>query len=290
MTAGMSKVLVIGATGRVGREVVSQLLANGSEVRAFVRPSSDTRRLPPVELAVGDLTQPETLDRALDGVDAAFLVWTAPPSAAPRAIEHLRRGVRRLVLLSSPHQTPHPFFQQPNPMAELHRELERLVAAAGFDLTTLRPGMFASNTVMWWADQIRKGDEVRWPYAAAETAPIDEQDIAAVAVRAFDDPRHVGHDYVLTGPRGITHAAQLAVIGAAIDRRPRYVESSPDEFREQMRGVPNHVVDMLLNAWDAAAKHPAYVSTVFETITGRPPRSFEEWAHDHAESFQVGSA
>lgn len=283
----MSKVLVIGATGRAGREVVSQLVASGMEVRAFVRPSSNTAGMQDVELAVGDLTRPETLDGAVDGVDAAFVVWTAPLSAAAAAIEHLRRGVRRLVLLSSPHQTPHPFFQQPNPMAAMQKELERLIAGAGFDLTTLRPGMFASNTVMWWGEQIRRGDEVRWPYASAETAPIDERDIAAAAVRAIADPKHIDRDYVITGPRGLTHRAQVEAIGAAIDRRLTFVESSPDEFREQMRGVPVHVIDMLLNAWQAATQHPAYVTGTFERIAGRPPRSFQEWARDHAGSFRA---
>ena len=133
----------------------------------------------------GDLTVPESLDAALQGVGAVFLLWTARPTIAPAVVERLASHARRVVCLSSPHRTPHPFFQQPNPMALLHADVERLIAAAGLASTIIRPGMFASNTRLWWASMIRDGDVVRWPYGAAETAPIDERDIAAVAARAL---------------------------------------------------------------------------------------------------------
>src|SRR4029453_12110221 len=97
---------------------------------------------------------------------------------------------QRVVFLSSPHQTPHPFFQQPNPMAALHDSIERSIAAAGLESTMIRPGMFASNVTFWWADAIRNGRDVRWPFGAAETAPIDERDIAAVAARALYQNGH----------------------------------------------------------------------------------------------------
>jgi uncharacterized protein YbjT (DUF2867 family) len=73
--------------------------------------------------------------------------------------------------------------------------------------------MFAANKVAWWAPQIRAGDEVRWPYGAVETAPIDERDIAAVAVRALSEASLTGADFVLTGPAALSHARQVAVIG-----------------------------------------------------------------------------
>ena len=84
-----------------------------------------------VEVVTGDLTVPESLDAGLHGVGAVFLVWTAPPTTAPAVVERLATYARRVVFLSSPHQTPHPFFQQPNPMAVLHADIERLIAAAG---------------------------------------------------------------------------------------------------------------------------------------------------------------
>src|SRR4029453_12401487 len=145
-----------------------------------------------VEVVSGDLTVPESLDVALRDVSAVFLVWTARAATVPAVVQRLATDARRVVLLSSPHQTPHPFFQQPNPMAALHAEIERQIAAAGIESTIVRPGMFASNAIGWWADSIRGGDVVRWPYGAAETAPVDERDLAAVAGGAPCHDRHGG--------------------------------------------------------------------------------------------------
>src|SRR5436190_23982331 len=110
----MQRILITGATGGVGREVVSQLIGQGSRIRALTR-NPDTADLPAeVDVVRGDLTVPETLGAALDGVDSVFLVWTAPADAFPAVLDQIANYTGRLVLLSSPHKTPHPFFQQPN--------------------------------------------------------------------------------------------------------------------------------------------------------------------------------
>ena len=117
-------VLVTGATGRVGRLVVDLLVDAGVPVRALVHRTEPAATLPPgVEVVTGDLTVPESLDAGLRGVGAVFLVWTAPPATVPAVVDRLAAHARRVVLLSSPHQTPHPFFQQPNPMAALHADI-----------------------------------------------------------------------------------------------------------------------------------------------------------------------
>lgn len=284
----MSRILVIGATGRVGREVVSELLAAGQPVRALTRRPEAAGLPVDVEIVAGDLTMPESLDAGLQGVSAVFLLWTAPPASAPAVMARLAEQARRVVLLSSPHQTPHPFFQQPNPMAAFHAELERLMAAARLEATILRPGMFASNARLWWAPQIRQGDVVRWPYGSVETAPVDERDIAAVAARVLTDDRHIGADYVLTGPRAISQAGQVSAIGAALGRQIRFIELSPDEFRREMADrAPASAIDMLLNAWHAASGHPAYLTSTVADIVGRPARTFEQWVADHAEDFRA---
>ena len=159
-------------------------------VRALTRrPSAAAAELPAdVEVVTGDLTVPESLDAALCGVDAVFLVWTVPAATAPVVMERLAARARRVVFLSSPHQTPHPFFQQPNPMAVLHADIERLIATAGVEWTIVRTGIFASNALFWWAPAIRADGVVRWPYGAAETAPVDDRDVAGV--RDLDGLRH----------------------------------------------------------------------------------------------------
>ncbi|MFE7592433.1 NAD(P)H-binding protein [Kitasatospora sp. NPDC057512] len=282
--------LVTGATGRIGRGVVDELLSAGVPVRALARRPEAAATLPPdVEVVTGDLTAPASLDGALRGVGAVFLLWTAPPPTAAAVIERLATHARRVVFLSSPHQTPHPFFRQPNPMAVLHAEIERLIAATGLESTIIRPGMFASNSLAWWAPAIRAGSVVRWPYGAAETAPVDDRDIAAVAARTLHQDGHAGGDYVLTGPESLSQAAQVEIIGNVLGRPTRFEELSPDEFRTAMDGkAPRPAVDMLLNAWDATIGRPAYLTSAVSDILGVPPRSFAQWVADHADAFGPG--
>jgi uncharacterized protein YbjT (DUF2867 family) len=283
----MNPVLVTGATGRVGRLVVKELLAAGVPVRALTRRPSAAELPAAVEVFAGDLGAPESLDPALRSVGAVFLLWTAPPATTGAVVERLAAHTRRVVFLSSPHQTPHPFFQQPNPMAALHAGIERAIAGAGLDSTMIRPGMFASNVTFWWADAIRNGGVVRWPYGAAETAPIDERDIAAVAARALYQDGHAGGDYVLTGPESLSQAEQVSIIAETIGRPIRFEELSPDEFRREAEGRwPPPVVNMLLNAWGAAIGQPAFVTSTVADIVGTPARTFRQWATDHAAAFQ----
>jgi len=244
-------------------------------------------RLPSgIEVVRGDLTIPESLDESLKDVDAVFLVWTAGLDGVAAAIERIAKHVPRIVLLTSPHQTQHPFFQQPNPLAALHSEVERLVRASGVAWTFLRPGMFAANTLLWWAPQIRAGDVVRWPYADAPTAPIDERDIAAVAVRALTEPDHEGAEYVLTGPESLTQLAQVATIGEVIGRQLRFEEISPEQALHELP-FPESVANMLLNAWNAAIGQPAYITSVVAELTGRTARRFRDCVSDNSAEFSA---
>jgi uncharacterized protein YbjT (DUF2867 family) len=280
-------VLVTGATGRVGRVVVDLLLDAGVPVRALTHRSEAAATLPGnVEVVTGDLTLPKSLDRGLGGVSAVFLVWTAEPATAPAVIERIAANARRVVFLSAPHRTPHPFFQQPNPMAALYAEIERLIAAAGLEWTIIRPGMFASNALSWWATPIRFDGVVRWPYGAAETAPVDDRDVAAVAARTLYQDGHAGGDYVLTGPESLSQAEQVRIIGDVLRRPVRFVELTPDQFRNETAGSwPRPAVEMLLAAWGATIGRPAYItSTVFD-ILGSAPRTFRHWVADHATAF-----
>jgi uncharacterized protein YbjT (DUF2867 family) len=291
MTAtGAAPVLVTGTTGRVGRAVVDLLVDEGVPVRALTRSAEAAATLPAtVDVVTGDLTVPESLDAGLRGVGAVFLVWTAPPATVPAVVERLAAQPRRVVFLSSPHRTPHPFFQQPNPLAALHADIERLIAAAGLGWTILRPGMFASNTVSWWASAIRADGVVRWPYGAAETAPVDDRDVAAVAARTLYQDGHDGGDYVLTGPESLSQAAQVGIIGDVVERRITFDELTPEEFRHETEGTwPPAVVDMLLAAWEATMGRPAFVTSTVSDILGTPARSFRHWVADHATAFTDG--
>ena len=285
----MNRILVIGGTGNVGRQVVRQLAATGARFRVMTR-NPDTASMPPhVEVVRGDLTVPETLDRCLQAIDTVFLVWVAPPDAVADALERMAKHARRIVFLTAPLKTPHPFFQQPNPSRDHTERIERLIETSGMEWTFLRAGIFAANARHFWGSQIRVGDVVRWPYLNAPTAPTDERDLAAVAVRALCEDGHAGADYVLTGPQSLTQAEQVLTIGRAIGRSLRVEEISPDEARRELLPVlgSSTVVNMLLDAWAAAVGQPAFVTPTFAELTGGPPRTFLEWATDHAAEFRA---
>ena len=283
----MKRILVIGASGRVGRQVVSQSLSADTRIRALFR-NPDSANLPSeVEVVRGDLTVPETLDASLDGVDSVFLVWTAPAAAVPAALERIARHAGQVVFLSSPHQTSHPLFQGslPNPVAVLHANIERLIRASGLRWTFLRPGMLAANAVSWWAPQIRAGDVVRWPYAHVPTAPIDECDIAAVAVRALSD-ESTGAEYVLTGPESLSHVEQVSTIGSVLGRSLGYEEVAPADWLRQLPAdIPAPAARMLLAAWGAAVGQPALITSTVAEIIGKPSRTFGQWAMENAAAF-----
>jgi uncharacterized protein YbjT (DUF2867 family) len=282
-------VLVTGATGRMGRAVIDQLLVSGVPVRALTRRPQVAGLPPDVEVVGGDFTVPESLDPGLQGVDAVLLIWTGPPTAAPAVIERLAARAPRVVFLSAPHRTPHPFFQQPNPMATLHAGLERRLGDHGVEATIVRPGMLASNALFWWAATIRAGGVVRWPYGDAETAPVDDRDVAAVVARTLYEDRHAGGDYVLTGPEALSQARQVRIIGEAIGRPVEFHDLTPDEFRQETAETwPRPAVDMLLAAWEATMGVPPYLTSTVSDILGSSPRTFARWTTDHVDAFRAG--
>jgi len=284
----MNRVLIIGGSGTVGREVVSQLTQSGAQVRVMARDPEKARLPPPTQVVYGDLTRPETLDDSLKDIDTVFLVWVAPPTTVAPVIEAIATRARRIVFLSAPLKTPHPLFQQPNAARDLGAKIESAIEASALQWTFLRPGMFAANATEWWGGQIRAGDVVRWPYLDVPTAPIDPRDIAAVAMRALLEEKHVQAEYVLTGPQSLSHREQLSIIGTVIGRALQIEELSPDEARRVLLAImPLPVINMLLNAWGAARGQPAFVTSTVEEITGTPARTFLDWASDHAAKFQA---
>jgi uncharacterized protein YbjT (DUF2867 family) len=285
----MPKFLVIGATGTVGRQLIPQLLAENANVRALLR-NPDSANLPiAVEKFRGDLTAPESLDPALKNIDAVFLIWTAPPATAPAAIDRIAKNTSRLVFLTAPHQTPHPFFLQPNPLSAMLSAIERNIESTPLAWTFVRPGMFAANCIDWWGSAFRNNEVVRWPLLHAPTAPIDPRDIAAVAARVLTDaqPRsHAAKNYVITGPESLTQLEQLQIIADTMNRPLRYEDLTPDEARLLLvPSFPLPAINMLLDAWTAALGQPAYVTTTVADLLGRPAHSFRAWAEHNTSAF-----
>jgi uncharacterized protein YbjT (DUF2867 family) len=271
----MSPFLVTGATGHVGRHVVSELVAAGAGVRALSR-HPDRAGLPAgVEVVPGDLAVPDSLEGALDGVGAVFLLWPFfDAGSAPAVLDVIAKHARRVVYLSAMSATT------------FHADVERAVERSGLEWTFLRPGGFATNT-LGWAPQIRAEGVVRWPYGAAARSLIHERDIAAVAVRTLTGDGHAGQAYTLTGPAAVTQADQVRAIGEAIGRPVRWEDIPPAAARTQLlaEGWTAEFADGALGYWASLVTEPEPVTSTVEDLTGRPARTSREWAADHAGDF-----
>jgi uncharacterized protein YbjT (DUF2867 family) len=279
-------ILVIGATGNVGRHVLARLHATGeADVRALVRPGKTAHQPDGVEVATGSLDDPGGLTAALTGVTTVFLVWPfLTIDRAPMALEAIGQHAQRLVYLSSIGVGGRP-EEQADPIFALHADMERLIEACGLPRTVLRSDTIASNT-LGWGEQIRTTGVVRGPLTAP-TAVIDPRDIAAVAARALTDDTYVGATHRLTGPQVISRPEQVQAIGAAIGRELRFEEVPVQDARAQMLadGRPPALVDALLSAAETRSASTLVTSTVAD-LTGEPPRSFQQWARDHREAFR----
>ncbi len=273
-------ILVTGATGNVGRNVVSDLLGLGREVRALTR-DPDRADLPGgVEVVRGDLSAPETLPAALRGVEAVFL-YAVPGSVSAVLQAAADAGVGKVVMLSSL-AVDDDVDVQSNPIAAFHAAIEDEIEASALEWTFLRPGAFATNTFQW-SGQLKAGDVVRIPFARAATSPIHEADIAAVGVEALTGQAHRGARLPLTGPESLTMAEQVRIVGEVIGRPLRVEELPPDVAREQMsRHVPADIVDSLFALMESSQGQLALVTDTVARVTGRPARTFAQWAADHA--------
>lgn len=278
------RILVTGATGKVGHQVVIQLAAAGVQVRALVR-DPDAMKFPPGVLVVrGDLSDPASLAAPLQDVDAVFLMWPfLNAEGAEGVLEVIQRHARRVVYLSAD-GVDLGLEEQLSPIHQFHAALERAVERTGLEWVFLRPNSFASNN-LGWADQLRTG-VVRSAGASEVRALIHESDIAAVAVVALTSDSLVGTRPVLSGPEALTTAEQALAIGEALGIPVRFEEIPPGVARAEAvaAGYPDDLVEALFDS--ATGFTPQLATSTVQDITGHPPRSIRQWALDHAESFQ----
>jgi uncharacterized protein YbjT (DUF2867 family) len=276
-------ILVTGATGNVGAELVRALAAAGEPVRALVRNEARRAALPAgVEAAVGDLNRPDTLAPALDGVRGVHLL--AGYAGLPDALERMRRaGVERVTLQSS---SAVPSGDTTNAVARYHIESEAAIRDSGLEWTFLQPNGFMSNALQW-AEQLRQGDVVTAPFANVRTAQIDPRDIAAVAAAALTTDRHAGRSYRLSGPESLLAAERLAILGSVLGRDLRLEPQSDEAARAEMSDtMPAEYVDAFLAFFAEGTLDESEVLPTVEQVLGRPPRTFGEWAREHAGAFR----
>jgi uncharacterized protein YbjT (DUF2867 family) len=276
-------ILVTGATGNVGAELVKQLAAAGEPVRALVRDDARRATLPPgVEGVVGDLNDPDSFAPALEGTRAVHLL--AGYAGLAGALERMRAaGVERVTLQSS---SAVPSGDMTNAVARYHIESERAIRDSGLQWTFLQPNSFMSNTLQW-AGQLRDGDVVRAPFAGVPIATIDPRDIAAVAAEALTEDGHAGRSYRLSGPESLLPAERLAILGRALGRELRFEAQPDDEARAEMSAaMPPEYVDAFFAFFVDGTLDESTVLPTVEEVLGRPPRTFAAWAEEHAGAFR----
>jgi (4-alkanoyl-5-oxo-2,5-dihydrofuran-3-yl)methyl phosphate reductase len=280
-------ILVTGANGTVGSEVVRQLLAIGESVRVLVRDRKKASGLgAEVSVVEADLAKPETLGAAFASIEKAFLVAAGPdlPNLDANAVDAARAArVKHIVKLSAQVVDAEPSIQ----IARWHRDGEARLKASGVPWTILRPAHFATNA-LHWIGSIRTQSAVFQPTGEGKMATIDPCDIAAVAVTVLTRPGHEGKEYALTGSEALSTAEQVRTIGAAIGRPLRFVDVPAEAARDKMlqAGMPEGMVIAVLELMGCVkAGHAATVTETVEQLLGRKPRRFDAWAARNAAAF-----
>lgn len=281
-------ILVTGATGHVGSELIAQLAASRQTIRAMTRKPEALRAPAGVEVVRGDYDDVASLDAALREVERVFLMNAQPLGASGGPTHDLtmvdacrRAGVKRIVKLSVLDGGGE---DAADPIARWHGRAEAAVRASGAAWTMLRPGRFMSNA-LGWAAMIRRGDQVYIPFASRPAAAIDPADIAAVAAAALTRDGHAGKTYELSGPECLTPIEELAILGRQIGRELRAVPVSREDARAGLAryGMSEEIIDAVIKQTEGD-RGMAVLPTVRDVL-GRPARSFAQWVDAHRGAF-----
>jgi len=279
-------ILVTGATGHIGRELVPQLEKTGQPVRVLVRDARKVAHLDPcVERAVGDLNNPETLIAAMQGVERVFLVTFETQQDVNVLKAAKQAGVRHIVKLSTLEATQHVIQ-----VGKWHYEREELIRASGLEWTFLRPGMFMSNSIDWWADSIKQQGAVYFPGGKGKVAPVDPRDVAAVAGVALAQPGHHGQAYELTGSELLSMGEMVQIVGRVLGKPLQYTNILPIAAKLWMlkSGMDKVLVNALMEMLASLRKNQgAIVTDTVEQVVGHPPRTFEAWCREHIAAFRA---
>jgi uncharacterized protein YbjT (DUF2867 family) len=275
------KILVAGATGTVGGQIVKQLSELGHQVLALTRNPAKANFPAEVEVVVGDLTKPETLMSALEGVNSLHLIKFGGDNYADletgREIVAMaeKAGVQRVTVL----------------MGGAKGALEEAVESSSMAWTFLQPVEFMAN-ILEWAAGIRSESAVRLPFGDRKTAIVHEADIAAVAVAALTEDGHGGQTYTITGGEVLTPRKMVQIIGSAIGQDIRFIDLTEAEAREEWKaaGHPQQIIDFLMWVYGNTPPMGYTVVPTVEQVTGHPPRIFAQWAGDHVNNFRASAS
>lgn len=278
-------IVVTGATGNVGRPLTQTLANAGQQVTAVSR---HAMAVPDgVRHVVADLAEPTTLEPALAGAKALFLLLSGDlhaTGANPADIigQAKANGIRRVVLLSSQGVATRPL----DPTRIAIRAVEDVLRESGLDWAILRPGGFASNA-LWWAESVRAQRVVAAPFGDIGVPIIDPTDIAEVAAACLLDDRHPGSVYELTGPKTITPRQQAQAIATALGSPVRFHDLTRAEAKAVMaHTMPAELAEDTLDILGSPNPAELRVSPDVQRILGRAPHTFADWAGRNIDAFR----
>ena len=276
-------ILVTGASGTVGSEVVKALGGRSAGVRAGyrTRPQNVPAGVESVKL---DYERPETIRPALQGVDTLFLLSNTVDPERKVVDEAKRAGVKRIVKLSVIGAAEEGFT-----FARWHRAVEKYIEASGLGWTFLRPNGFMQNVVTYMGETIRSQSAIYSPAGNAAASHVDARDVGAVGARVLTDKGHEGKAYELTGPAALTYGQIAEILSRVLGRTIGYVPISPEQYRQAAvaagtpEGYANALVD--LNRYYLEGK-ASVVTPAVRQLTGRDPIPFEQFARDYADKLR----
>jgi uncharacterized protein YbjT (DUF2867 family) len=278
-------ILVTGATGNVGSQIVNQLLTKGHRVRVFTRDAAKVAHLGNrVELTLGDFTQPDTFAQAVTGVEAVFMMNGALDGALFRQLMAImkQQGSPRVVFLSS-------LFAADRGLriGQLHKDKEDALRESGLPYAIMRAGGFMTNTYQW-IGTIKAEGVVYNAMGSGPTAPIDPEDIAAVAVHALTELTLPETLFEVTGGTLLTAPEKVNILAKYLGKPIRTIDVAPEIAVQGLlsNGIPPHVATALGQSFTAIREGRAnQLTDTVQRVTGRPPRSFDAWAQTHASRF-----
>ncbi len=286
-------ILVTGATGKIGKEVVKQLSIKGDRVRAFVHSPQGAAALQRLgaEIALGDLSQLETVKAALTGVEELFLLSPMDPRMIEweqNVFESARQaGVRHIVYLSGTNA----HVDSPLLFNRLHGQMEARLKHAGIAYTILRPGNLMQN-VLTYAPTIIAQSAFYAPFPKSKMSMVDCRDVAAVAVTSLTEKGHAGQVYDVTGPEALSAHQVAQKLSAGLRKEVRCVELQIDQYRAGLKaaGMPEWLVDYLVGvAQYYATLKDNVITTVVAKVAHKLPITFDQFVRDHVSAF-MGAA
>lgn len=279
--------LVIGATGHVGGELVTQLLDQGQQVRALVRDAARAQRLPAsTGIAVGDLDDADSLATAARGVDGLFYMQVAPLPAQAQYMVHAAKtaGVSKIVLLSSLGTVLWPL-----PMIGARiAARDEVFRQSGLDVTYLRANGLMSNA-LGWVPSIRDEGRVLDATDPGRQGVVDPYDVARIGALALTQDGHAGHGYILNGPQALTAREQVETLAEVLGRPIEFVPLTPGELTRHSveHGTPAEMAGAVQNLNELfRASRAGVLADDVTNLTGLAPRTFRQWAEHHAGAFK----